>query len=127
MAMGATVFFLIYGFIVTFLVLRLFLVKKDTPTALKMENEKRASQNTPQEINTSFSDSTGGPTGERSLNCYFQYNGHLWDAFEVLGIPAGSDHEACERALLDLKRKSGTDGEFMKVCGTALETHFRKG
>src|SRR5580704_10984815 len=27
---------------------------------------------------------------ERSLNVVFNYNGHSWDAFEVLGLPAGS-------------------------------------
>lgn len=26
----------------------------------------------------------------RSLNVFFNYNGHTWDAYEVLGLPAGS-------------------------------------
>jgi len=28
--------------------------------------------------------------GEKSLNVHFIYNSHTWDAYEVLGIPAGS-------------------------------------
>ena len=28
--------------------------------------------------------------GERPLNVVFNYNGHSWDAYEVLGLPAGS-------------------------------------
>ncbi len=36
--------------------------------------------------------------GEEELNILFNYNGHLWDAFEVLGVPAGSGLEMIERA-----------------------------
>ena len=28
--------------------------------------------------------------GAKSLNVHFVYNGHTWDAYEVLGVPAGS-------------------------------------
>ena len=28
----------------------------------------------------------------------FNYNGHMWDAFEILGVPAGSDNSVVERA-----------------------------
>ena len=35
---------------------------------------------------------------ERTLNVFFNYNGHSWDAYEVLGIPAGSSREATEEA-----------------------------
>jgi hypothetical protein len=31
-----------------------------------------------------------GSKPRRSLNVIFNYNGHSWDAYEVLGIPAGS-------------------------------------
>lgn len=30
------------------------------------------------------------PVPVKSLNVIFNYNGHSWDAYEVLGIPAGS-------------------------------------
>lgn len=31
-----------------------------------------------------------------SLNCFYNYNGHTWDAYEVLGIPAKSPWELVE-------------------------------
>jgi hypothetical protein len=40
--------------------------------------------------------------GERSLNVFFNWNGHTWDAYEVLGLPGGSSQmqarSAYERA-----------------------------
>ena len=38
------------------------------------------------------------PTGERPLNVVFNYNGHSWDAYEVLGLPAGSSLEMVQQA-----------------------------
>lgn len=34
---------------------------------------------------------------ERPLNVVFNYNGHSWDAYEVLGLPAGSSLEMVEQ------------------------------
>lgn len=36
--------------------------------------------------------------GRKPLNVIFVYNGHSWDAFEVLGLPAGSPMSAVEQA-----------------------------
>lgn len=35
---------------------------------------------------------------ERPLNVVFNYNGHSWDAYEVLGLPAGSSLERVDEA-----------------------------
>ncbi len=35
---------------------------------------------------------------EKELNVLFNWNGHTWDAYEVLGIPAGSSSIAVEAA-----------------------------
>jgi len=35
---------------------------------------------------------------ERNLNIHFNYNGHSWDAYEVLGVPAGSSPESVRKA-----------------------------
>lgn len=35
---------------------------------------------------------------ERPLNVVFNYNGHSWDAYEVLGLPAGSSPDKVEDA-----------------------------
>lgn len=34
----------------------------------------------------------------KDLNVFFNYNGHDWDAYEVLGIPAGANIELIRRA-----------------------------
>ncbi len=34
----------------------------------------------------------------RPLNVHFNYNGHSWDAYEVLGLPAGSSLEKVDAA-----------------------------
>jgi hypothetical protein len=39
------------------------------------------------------------PSGERPLNVVFNYNGHSWDAYEVLGLEAGSSLEKVEVAF----------------------------
>jgi len=57
---------------------------------------------------------------EKVLNILFQYNGETWDAYEVLGLPAGSNAEqakiAFERAL-----REGRDSEaFLKAAITAI-------
>jgi hypothetical protein len=35
---------------------------------------------------------------EISINAFFNWNGHLWDAYEALGIPAGSSLESVKTA-----------------------------
>lgn len=37
-------------------------------------------------------------TTERPLNVMFNYNGETWDAYEVLGLPAGSSLERADEA-----------------------------
>jgi hypothetical protein len=42
---------------------------------------------------------------ERGLNVIFQFNGHDFDAYEVLGIPAGSQWPAVEVAYEKMLKK----------------------
>ncbi|MES2770129.1 MAG: hypothetical protein V4596_13370 [Bdellovibrionota bacterium] len=63
---------------------------------------------------------------EKVLNILFQFNGETWDAYEVLGLPAGSNipeaRVAFERAL-----KEGKDSEaFLKAALNAI-VHIKKG
>ena len=44
------------------------------------------------------------PAGERPLNVVFNYNGHSWDAYEVLGLPPGSSPEKVEQAFHEAAR-----------------------
>jgi hypothetical protein len=46
--------------------------------------------------------------GERPLNVVFNYNGHSWDAYEVLGLPAGSTPEKVEAAYQENMQSTDT-------------------
>ena len=61
---------------------------------------------------------------ERSLNCWFQFNGETWDAFEVLGVPAGSTKDACFKALTQAKTRMAKPHDFLDSAWVALEQHF---
>lgn len=57
---------------------------------------------------------------ERSLNALFQWNGHTWDAFEVLGLPAGSSVESVRVAFQ--RAAALADQETLPFLKAALET-----
>lgn len=64
------------------------------------------------------------PLAEKSLNAFFNWNGHSWDAFEVLGIPAGSSAQAAQVAYQELITRSAPDShDFYKA---AYDTIVRK-
>lgn len=59
--------------------------------------------------------------GERSINCVFNYNGHSWDAYEVLGLPAGSSLENVEAAYREsLSRVEATSKNFVEAAYQAI-------
>ena len=43
--------------------------------------------------------------GEQELTVHFNYNGHSWDAYEILGVPAGSPPEVIEEAYKTSRAK----------------------
>lgn len=56
------------------------------------------------------------PRAEKSLNVFFNWNGHSWDAYEVLGVPAGSSLPAVQAAYQQLLTRSGSDAhDFYKA------------
>jgi hypothetical protein len=64
--------------------------------------------------------------GERPLNVMFNYNGHSWDAYEVLGLPAGSSPENVERAFAEaLKTTDGKSHMFLKAAHRAILEQWR--
>lgn len=57
----------------------------------------------------------------RNLNCIFVYNGHSWDSYEVLGIPAGAPVEMAKAALEELRAKTAEDShEFLAAALDAI-------
>ncbi len=59
------------------------------------------------------------PDAPKSLNVMFNYNGHSWDAYEVLGVPAGSNYEVCFLSFEKLTK--GMDTESRTFMLSALE------
>jgi hypothetical protein len=56
---------------------------------------------------------------ERALNVFFMWNGHSWDAFEVLGIPGGSSLETARAAFQ--RAAALADQETLPFLKAALE------
>lgn len=61
---------------------------------------------------------------EKSLNIMFNWNGHSWDAYEVLGLPAGSSREAAHAALQAALRRC--DAETVPFLQAAYDAIARK-
>lgn len=69
-------------------------------------------------------DPEAATTSAKELNVLFNYNGHSWDAYEVLGVPAGENIVAVTRAYQELVKKSSPESlEFLE---TAYQTILRK-
>ena len=56
------------------------------------------------------------PQKARDLNVVFQFNGHSFDAYEVLGLPAGSAREQVEKAYSEAISKGEAESkEFLDL------------
>lgn len=62
------------------------------------------------------------PPSMKALNVMFVYNGHTWDAHEVLGIPAGASIPLVTEAYqMALKRCTGPESiEFLETAYRAI-------
>lgn len=57
----------------------------------------------------------------------FNYNGHTWDAYEVLGIPAGSSLEVIKEAFEKALRRSDVSSHtFFKLALTAVLAEMKQ-
>lgn len=57
----------------------------------------------------------------KNLNCFFMYNGHDWDAYQVLGVEAGSPLPVITQAYQDLIKKSDPNSfEFFEAAYKAI-------
>jgi hypothetical protein len=60
---------------------------------------------------------------ERTLNVIFQFNGHSWDAYEVLGLPAGSNYDSVRAAYEEaLNTVDPTSRPFVEAAFRAITT-----
>jgi hypothetical protein len=57
-----------------------------------------------------------GIRGPKELNILFNYNGHTWDAYEVLGLPAGTGLVEVTKAYQALLKTADPDShEFLET------------
>lgn len=56
---------------------------------------------------------------EEELNVYFNFNGHMWDAYEIIGVPAGAPQSDIEMAYI--KSRSRIDKESIEILEMAYE------
>lgn len=62
------------------------------------------------------------------LNVHFMYNGHSFDAYEVLGLPAGCGWERIENAYrAQISQPGNQSREFLDAALSALRAHLRAG
>ena len=60
------------------------------------------------------------PSETRQLNVFFNWNGHTWDAFEVLGLPAGAGRESVVQAFHACRAKSPDSTAFLQAATDAI-------
>jgi preprotein translocase subunit Sec63 len=59
---------------------------------------------------------------EKSLNAVFNWNGHSWDAYEILGVPAGSSAEAVDQAFREACTKADAESlPFLEAARAAIQ------
>lgn len=57
----------------------------------------------------------------KNLNCLFMYNGHDWDAYQVLGVAAGSPLPLVTEAYQDMIKKADPSSyEFLESAYKAI-------
>jgi hypothetical protein len=70
-------------------------------------------------------DGQSAPHGdEKDLNVLFQWNGHTWDAYEVLDVPAGSNRVSVQKAFDRLK--SEVDEESVPFVTAAYQAIIKR-
>lgn len=67
-----------------------------------------------------FQKATDLHVGEKSLNVMFMFNGHSFDAFEVLGLPAGARDEMVEKAYEKAVKERTHEKDFLDAARIAI-------
>ncbi len=99
------------------------------PTARGPSKPSAAAQNPPYGTRTEYRrrepqarTPAPSPVAEKSLNVLFNWNGHSWDAYEVLGLPAGSSKESVNAAYQKLLVQGDKDSlPFFKAAFEAIQ------
>ena len=112
--MDATQFLLLNAAIVIGLV-AFFLMGGRRGGRLKFRNNTRLPQ-----VPRRPTDEAPPLRNEKALNCFFMFNGHSFDAFEVLGVPAGAGWAEAERAYQDAVRRNPKSRDLFETALNAI-------
>ena len=134
---------ILYAVIVTPIVISFFFIRKGSkpPVTLKLRGDDQNAGPQPTPERKALPKSTRATPGrsdagrayaqgetiqnssETSLNVMFNWNGHSWDAYEVLGVPAGSSRESVTTAFKAMKLQA--DGESLPFLQAAYDAITR--
>lgn len=112
------------GLILAFLFLwrRTSGVQKPNRLHLKKQSSQR---NVPATISPEAMAESKVSPNEKNLNVFFMFNGHSFDAHEVLGLPAGANRQMIEAAYrTSLARVAPESQEFIRAAYQALLTNL---
>lgn len=63
----------------------------------------------------------------KALNVHFMFNGHSFDAYEVLGLPAGCGWSQVDKTYREMIKREGQSKEFLDLALETLREHLRAG
>ena len=116
-------FLIFYGVVVTLVVLSLLMLKRkpDQPTRLNLKRRPSRTQDA-DPVRTGGAEiyEEDFEPSVRVLGVMFNYNGHSWEAYEALGLPAGSSVEEVQRAFEKISGDGGRDLEFFSAAYRAI-------
>ena len=110
--MSAETFLIINAVIVSLLAAYFFLGKPKRPKPAALNLKKVQFEPVTKEVDVA---------DEQELNIYFMYNGYMWDAYEILGVPAGSPMADIEMAYLkNITRIDKESKQILEMARTAI-------
>jgi hypothetical protein len=125
--------FLYYGTTIVAVILLLFYRRQKKGMRLNLKLTKKPPADSEQGVVQLEADPSRAPVGfshiqpvgERPLNVVFNYNGHSWDAYEVLGLPAGSSPDKVEQAFhTALNSVNAESRPFLEAAFRAIESQW---
>lgn len=112
-------YFVLFGFFVV-IPLVVFMSKKPKQKKMGWKNSESNRTTAPKGPIPIKTNSLEKPINEY-INCFFSYNGKKYDAYEVLGLPAGSSQESVLSAY-QAKVSQTQNNELLKAAFSALQS-----
>lgn len=115
--MSPTKFLILNAVVVTIMIFYFMKGRRQKPQPTKL-NLKKATFTPVKEIDIS---------DEEELNVYFNFNGHMWDAYEILGVPAGAPMSDIEMAYLKCRMRIDEESkEILEMAYGAIQEKTAK-